>query len=155
MRVVYVKFPNVTQLYFDITPTFVENSMEGRLNDTTIIAMGCEGLNYTSMAEAFIQKGAKAYIGWNGSVSVNHTDDATISLLRHLITENQTIKEAVKETMNDVGPDPTYKSILIFYPDKAGTSFLPVNKTMATPTVSVARKKTDKNARAISGGQDA
>jgi hypothetical protein len=53
-----------------------------------------------------------------------------------------------------MGPDPTDKSILIFYPDNAGTSFLPVNRTMTTPTDSLAGKKTDKNARAISSGQD-
>jgi hypothetical protein len=157
MRVVYVRFVNKTQLYFGITPLFVQNSMEGRFNNTVIIAMGCQSLNQTTMAQAFIQKGAKAYIGWNGSVSASYTDEATISLLRHLITDNQTIKEAVEETMNEVGPDPTNKSILMFYPDEAGTGCLPVNNTMAmaTPTVTVARKKVDKNVHAISRGQDA
>jgi hypothetical protein len=143
-RVVYVKFPDITQSYFGITPTFVQNSMEGRFNDTTIIAMGCEGLNYTTMAEAFIQKGAKAYISYNGPVSESYTDNATVCLLRHLVTKNQTIQEAVKETMNEVGPDPTDKSIMMFYPDNAGTSFLLVNATIAPPTVSAARKNTNK-----------
>jgi hypothetical protein len=144
MRVVYVKFPNITQLYFGITPTFVQNSMEGRFNDTVIIAMGCQSLNQTTMAEAFIQKGAKAYIGWNGSVSASYTDQATACLLRHLIVENQTIKEAVNETMNEVGPDPSDKSILMFYPDKAGTCFLFANATIATPKVRTAKKNTNK-----------
>ncbi|MGA3191943.1 MAG: hypothetical protein ABSD73_05445 [Candidatus Bathyarchaeia archaeon] len=164
MRVVYVKFPDVAQLYFGITPTFVENSTEGKFNDTTIIAMGCDGLNKTSMAEAFIEKGAKAYISWNGFVSADHTDEATECLLRHLVTENQTVEEAVKETMNEVGPDPTDKSVLMFYPDNAGPSFLLlsaataaptvmatpavsapglVNATVATPTVRTARKNTN------------
>ena len=140
MRVVWVRYPNSTQTYFGITPKFITDSMEGRLNDTVIIAMGCEGLKQTTMAEAFIKKGAKAYISWNGTVSASHTDKATVSLLRHLVTENQTVEEAVKQTMNDVGPDPTDGSILMFYPDTSGKSFFRVNTTLATPTLRTARK---------------
>lgn len=145
MRLVYVKFPDVSQLYFGITPTFIQNSMEGTFNGTTIIAMGCEGLNKTSMADAFIQKGAKAFISFNGPVQEEYTDNATVYLLRHLITENQTIQDAVKETMNDVGSDPEYKSVLLFYPNNAGTNFLLLNATMTTPIVTTARRSTKKN----------
>jgi hypothetical protein len=145
MRLVYVKFPDVSQLYFGITPTFVQNSMEGTFNGTTIIAMGCEGLNKTTMAEAFIQKGAKAFISFNGPVQEEYTDNATVYLLRHLITENQTIQDAVKDTMNDVGPDPEYKSILLYYPNNAGVDFLRLKATMTTPAVMTARRSTKKN----------
>jgi hypothetical protein len=145
MRLVYVKFPDVAQLYFGITPTFVENSMEGRFNGTTIIAMGCEGLNQTSMAQAFIERGAKAFISFNGPVSEIYTDNATVYLLRHLVTENQTIQDAVKETMNDIGPDPQYKSVLLFYPNNAGANLLLLNATMTAPTVTAARKNSRKN----------
>jgi hypothetical protein len=145
MRVVYVKFPDVTQLYFGITPTFVQNSMEGRFNGTTVVAMGCEGLNQTTMAEAFIQKGAKSFISYDGSVSENYTDNATVCLLRHLVTENQTIQEAVAQTMNEVGPDPQFKSVLKFYPANAGSNLLLLNATIATPTVTTARKNTSEN----------
>lgn len=58
-----------------------------RFKNTVIIAMGCDGLKYTSMAEAFVQKGAKAYISWTGDVSPSHTDQATTHLLQQLITE--------------------------------------------------------------------
>lgn len=145
MRLVYVKFQDVETFYFGITPRFVTDSMEGRFNDTVIIAMGCDGLKQNTMAEAFVQKGAKAYVSWNGSVSIAHTDDATISLLRHLITEHQTVEEAVQQTMNEVGPDPADNSILLFYPDRAGTSLFLANATMATPTVRTARKDNNKN----------
>jgi hypothetical protein len=145
MRLVYVKFPDVEQLYFGITPTFVQNSIEGRFNDTTIIAMGCEGLNQTTMADAFIQKGAKAFISYNGPVSEMYTDNATVCLLRHFVTEKHTVQDAVKETMNDVGPDPQYKSILMFYPNNAGENLLLANNTtVTTPTFTAARKNTSK-----------
>ena len=102
--------------YFGIAPKFVTTSMNGKFQNTTVIMMGCEGLNNTKMAEAFVEKGAKAYIGWGDSVSAYHTDTATIQLLKHLITEKQTVEQAVENTMKEVGPDPAYNSILLYYP---------------------------------------
>jgi len=104
-------------IYFGISGEFVRLGMNGRFNNTIIIMMGCEGLTYNTMAEAFIEKGAKVYISWNGSVSASHTDQATTQLLKHLITEKQTIKQAVTETMKEVGPDSESGSVLRDYPD--------------------------------------
>jgi len=108
--------------YFGILPKFVTSSMSisGKFNKTTVIMMGCEGLNNTKMAEAFITIGAKAYIGWTKSVSASHTDRAIICLLQQLIQENQTINQAVENTMKKVGPDPAENSLLDYYPIEAG-----------------------------------
>jgi hypothetical protein len=103
-------------VYFGILPKFVLH-MKGKFQNTTIIMTGCSGLTYTIMAEAFIKKGAKAYIGWSGGVLASHSDQATILLLKHLLKEKQTVNKAVKETMNEVGPDPIDKSILLCYPE--------------------------------------
>ena len=103
-------------MYFGIMPSFVEHSMKGTFNNTVIVMMGCDGLMYKPMAEAFVQKGARVYISWDGPVSASHTDQATTRLLEHLITERKTIKQAVTETMNEVGPDPVDESILLYYP---------------------------------------
>jgi len=118
--VVFIPYRPGDKHYFGIPPKFIRISMNGKLPNSVVIAMGCDSLTYTDMAQAFIEKGAKAYIGWNASVSASHTDTATISLLQHLITEKQTIKQAVENTMEEVGPDPTYKSQLTYYPLKAG-----------------------------------
>jgi hypothetical protein len=106
--------------YFGIMPKFVTSSLNGRFQNSIVIMMGCEGLNNTKMAEAFIKKGAEVYISWKGAVSASHTDQATTQLLKHLITETQTIKQAVERTMKIVGPDPAHKSQLIYYPLEAG-----------------------------------
>jgi hypothetical protein len=82
--------------------------------------MGCEGLNNTRMAEAFIEKGAKVYIGWTSSVSASYTDQATAHLLQHLIAEKQTIKQAIDNTMKEVGLDLAYSSTLGYYPLESG-----------------------------------
>jgi len=106
--------------YFAILPKFIAANTEGRFQNTIIVMMGCEGLTNTKMAEAFVEKGAKAYISWSDSVSASHTDQATIYLLQHLVTEKQTIEQAVETTMKEVGPDPVYNSLLISYPISSG-----------------------------------
>jgi len=105
--------------YFGISKEFILYSMNGRFDKTAIIMMGCNGLQYTSVAEAFIQRGAKVYIGWNASISQPHTDTGTTQLLKHLITEKQTIEQAVDNTMREVGPDPANNSFLLYYPLEA------------------------------------
>jgi hypothetical protein len=103
-------------IYFGISPLFVTQGMKGKFQDTTIIMMGCQGLKNTIMAEAFIERGAKVYIGWNASVSESHTDIATTQLLEHLVTKKQTIEQAVENTMKEVGPDTANNSTLQYYP---------------------------------------
>ena len=107
-------------LYFAILPRFITNSVKGQFNNTAIILMGCRGLQTETMANVFIQRGAKAYISWNNSVSASHTDQATTNLLHHLVLEKQTIKKAVEDTMKEVGPDPTHNSLLTYYPLEIG-----------------------------------
>jgi len=104
-------------VYFGIRPSFITKSMNGRFVNTIILMMGCEGLTDSAMAEAFVKKGAKVYISWSGLVSATHTDQASVELLKHLITEKQAIKQAITETMEKVGPDPVDGSILLCYPD--------------------------------------
>jgi hypothetical protein len=118
--VTFLPYRSGDKTYFGIMPKFIESSVKGEFLNCVIIAMGCDGLRYTDMAQAFIEKGAEAYIGWNASVSASHTDTGTTQLLKHLITEKQTIEQAVENTMKEVGPDPTFNSLLTCYPLEAG-----------------------------------
>jgi hypothetical protein len=106
------------ETYFGITPRFVQYSMGGvgRFVNTTIIMMGCDGLKYNTMAEAFVSIGAKVYISWDGTVSVSYTDQSTILLLKSLLEEKQTIRAAIEE----IDPDPDFKGKLDYYPADAG-----------------------------------
>jgi hypothetical protein len=87
--------------YFGIWPGFVTDCMNGKFQSTIIIMMGCEGLDNTLMAEAFIEKGAKVYISWNQPVSASHTDTATTQLLQHFLIEKLTLKQSVQETFKE------------------------------------------------------
>lgn len=105
--------------YFGIGPLFVKDSMNGEFQDSVIVMMGCNGLTYTDMAEAFIQRGAKVYISWSNAVLASHTDLATTRLLQHLLTDQRTVDEAIEDTYRDVGADLTYSSRLLAYPREA------------------------------------
>jgi hypothetical protein len=102
--------------YFTITPKFIEH-LEGSFPKSFIVAMGCNSLNASTveMAEAFIGKGATAYVGWTGLVDPTHTDDQTIKLLQAFLKENKTLREA----LDTLHRDPTYGSLMECFPPTA------------------------------------
>jgi hypothetical protein len=116
-----------TQTYFGVPPGFVNSTMRGKFENATIIMMGCNGLSHPDMAKAFIQKGAKAYIGWKGAVSASQTDTATTQLLQHFLIEKLTLGHSVQETDVEIGSGTAYDSLLFYYPREAG------EQTIETP----------------------
>jgi len=89
----YYEWENTTY-YCAITPDFIK-AIDGVFPKSVVIAMGCDSLKYDTMAQVFIDKGAKLYIGWTGSVSVEDSDKATLKLLELLFIENKTINDAI------------------------------------------------------------
>lgn len=110
--------------YFGITPRFIE-SMRGSFEKTVIVLMGCDGLLFDGTAQAFIDKGVGAVVGWDGLVSAAHTDKATQSLLQKLVPEGMPLGEAIKRTMAEVGAEPAYGNSLKVYPQDAEDRTLP------------------------------
>ena len=106
---------------FAIGSKFVTQSMEGKFDNTVIIMMGCSCLYLEDLATAFIDQGASTYLGWDASVGLDYVDEATPILITNLCTKGMTIKEAVDETMAEVGPDPDYHAYLKYYPAKSGS----------------------------------
>jgi hypothetical protein len=115
-RVGFAQYAEGTPKLFGITSDFVRNSMKGEFKDTVVLMMGCQGFINDRGAEAFADRGARAFIGWDGLVSAQHTDEATELLLRHLVAEGADADEAVALTMADVGPDPDFGSRLVSQP---------------------------------------
>jgi hypothetical protein len=101
-------------LYFAILSGFVRQDMEGHFNDTLIIIGGCQSLGTTDLAQALLDRGASAVVGWNEWVDLYHNDQALLHLLRGLTTDKLTLEQAVRRTMNEIGPDPAYDSILTY-----------------------------------------
>jgi hypothetical protein len=103
---------------FSISPKFVSKSMSAEFDHTVVIMMGCAGIYLTDLAEAFIGKGASAYLAWDASVELDYVDNATAYLIGQLCSEKATIKEAVDSTMVAKGPDPKHGADLKYYPSK-------------------------------------
>ncbi len=101
-------------LYFAIVAGFVRHEMVGHFDDTLIIIGGCQSLGTPDLAQALIERGASAVIGWNDWVDLSHNDQAILHLLRGLTTEKLTLEQAVRKTMNEIGPDPAYDSSLTY-----------------------------------------
>ncbi|MBS7638464.1 hypothetical protein KEJ49_06255 [Candidatus Bathyarchaeota archaeon] len=109
--------------YFAVPPWFFEEASQGRFENSTIILDSCYGFYWEApyiMAEALLYKGAKAFIGWDGEVQAEHTDRAVLELLRALL-DGLTVKEAVDRVMELVGPDPYYKSMMLYHPPEAAS----------------------------------
>lgn len=120
-QVVAVEYVENGPKYFAITSNFVK--VLDICKNSTIIMMGCDGLNKTDMAKAFVEKGVNVYISWDGPVSPEHTDKAIDQLIRNLVSNNQTIGEAI----DNISPDPHYNSRLAYYPSEAGD--YPITRT--------------------------
>jgi len=103
-------------MVFGIPPQFITESMKGNFDDTVIIMMGCSGIHMRDLAQAFIEKGASAYLAWNATVDLYYVDEATAYLVRQLCSEELTINEAVDSTMAVIGLDPQYQAGLEYYP---------------------------------------
>ena len=108
------------QHFYAITPRLIKEAT-GRVmfQDSIIIIDSCFGLNSTSMAQAFIEKGASTYIAWDQGVYSYYSDEATLILIENLL-EGMTIKEAIDETPKD----PDLGSILSHYPISGGENKL-------------------------------
>ena len=107
--------PGKSKVFFGITHKFVSSSMKGEFYNTMIIMMGCEGMKYDDMAQAFIDRGAAVYIAWDKLVTAPHTDRAAIALLGHFLQQEQTVGDAVAGTMAEIGTD-KYGGTLWYYP---------------------------------------
>jgi len=108
-------------LYFAILSGFVRQDVVGRFDDTLIIIGGCQSLGTPDLARALLDRGAGAVVGWNEWVDLSHNDQALLHLLRGLTAEKLTLEQAIRKTMNEIGPDPAYDSILTYLLAEGGT----------------------------------
>lgn len=114
-------FGGVETPVFTVSPNFVTNCMKGDFQNAIVVLSSCWGLHNTLLAEALRERGASSFIGWDERVTLEHTDEATLVLLKALINERLTINEAVDKAMKEVGPDQAYSSKLKYHPEGASS----------------------------------
>lgn len=112
------------QSLFTVGPAFVAISMESNFNNSVVILSSCFGLYTDQLADAFVKKGVKVFIGWDEKVTLSQSDEACNLLLKALIDEKMTVSGAVEKVMTEVGEDKTYNSTLKYYPKEAGNIML-------------------------------
>lgn len=106
--------------YFAVDSRFIARRTKGHFDNTVIIIAGCSCLAIQDLAQAFINKGASAYLAWDHTVKLDYVDDAAIALMENLCAEGLTIEEAVVKTMKEKGPDPECGAVLRYYPAQSG-----------------------------------
>jgi hypothetical protein len=109
---------------FAIGSKFITNSMKGNLDNAVVIVDGCSCLYDDDLAQAFVDKGASSYLAWDATVDLDYVDEATISLIENLCSEQITITKAVSLTMAQRGPDPKYGAVLKYYPQETANKTL-------------------------------
>jgi len=102
---------------FGIGPDFITYSMRGSFHDALIVLMGCDGLRSERTAQAFLDKGASAFVGWSESVSASHSDAAALRLLEKSVIEGLPVADAVAQTAAELGRDPSYGAELRVLPE--------------------------------------
>jgi hypothetical protein len=121
------------QFYFAIAPKFIESF--GNFPKSIIIAMGCWSLKYYGMAQAFINRGAKAYVGWTETVLPDDTDYETAKFLEMFLGENKTLASAIDITGSHIYHDPstniTVTSRMDFYPPSPSVGDLKISDLIA------------------------
>ena len=114
-----LELPNgVKKSFIGVKPDFIRNCLNGEFHNSIIITMGCNSSINDSMARAFVNdRKALVYIGWTHDVTVNHTDSATLGLLKSFFEKNETIKGAIRK----VSVDRKTGAKLTYYPYDAGS----------------------------------
>ncbi|MEM2740232.1 MAG: hypothetical protein QXQ29_05485 [Candidatus Bathyarchaeia archaeon] len=87
---------------------------EDGLKGSTIILMGCNGTNSNHAIERLFERGVESIIAWDGYVSLEYTDEATLTLLKLVYIEGLSYGDAVQRVMESMGSDPTWGSRLIY-----------------------------------------
>jgi hypothetical protein len=110
-----------SEYLFAVGAEFVLHFLDDRFDGALIVVMGCDGLSSYDLAKAFMEAGAAAYVSWDGPVSLEHTDEATLVMLKGLVTDEMCLRDAVRHSMELIGPDPSYASLLCIFPEEGGT----------------------------------
>lgn len=104
------------EMVLAVGPEFIRRGSLGNWMDAVIVLAGCYGTAGESLPQAFVERGVSVVIGWDGLVSANHADRASLTLVKLLFEEKMAVRAAVDETMLQVGQDMDFGSLLTFYP---------------------------------------
>ncbi len=82
------------------------------LDGAQVLVLGCDAAASDDLAEVFLEKGASIFISWNGPVSLGHTNEVFIEIIKQIIA-GVGAETAVKLALDQFGCDPYFNSSLI------------------------------------------
>lgn len=106
--------------FYAVTPSFLEEALDGSFKNTTILLMSCYGSIDDTLGRVLTERGAYAFVGWTDRVTPEHMDRAAVIILEKLIGKRLSLKEAVEQTAKTLGPDPVYGGELRAYLKRGG-----------------------------------
>ncbi len=104
---------------FAIGSTYIRKNLEDDLDGAIIMLMGCDGLRRNDLARSFTDSGASVFVSWDGPVTIEQTDDATIELLRCLVEDGASLEVSIDAAMH-VEARVAFNSTLAYYPTGVG-----------------------------------
>ena len=90
--------------YLAVSPKFFRD-IAGEMNKTIVFFTGCYGFQDDRLAKVIIDKGASAYIAWDGNVTWLHADEFLLEWARDLAHTGDPLR-ALEMANETVGPDP-------------------------------------------------
>lgn len=115
-----------------VGPEFVRAGSRGNYAGAIILVAGCYGTAGESLPRAFVERGASVVVGWNGLVSAEHADSASLMFVQLLFEEKLEVPAVVEEVTLHIGGDPNFHSSLTYYSTKhppriAHSTYTPVD----------------------------
>jgi hypothetical protein len=105
-----------SQPVFAVNWGFVKRLMAGKFNGSLVVTMGCESTCDSLMIhEVIVGQGAVGYVGWNGSVLLSHSDEATSCLVEDLYESKLPLRGAIDKVNEKMGPDATEGATLEYF----------------------------------------
>ena len=97
--------------YVAVSPEYLEQHLGNFKNDTIVIAAGCYTSNDSILADVFLDKGAKAFIGWRGEITQNYMDRVTLEVVKLLLEGHE--PSDIPILLGDLVRDPLVNGTLV------------------------------------------
>jgi hypothetical protein len=99
--------------YIGITPSFIRECNSGTFPDSLICIDACYSLQNSTMAQAFLDKGAYAYCGY--TTTMYFIDNTPVDFFENLISEEMSVEDAIDNLSNNN---------FTYYPENHGDLYL-------------------------------
>jgi hypothetical protein len=103
------------EMFFMISPKFVDENMIGKFPHSIIFIGGCESIKNQDMARSLVSRGASGIIGWNDTIGVGDNDRAMVTLFESILIKKAEISDSIESVMEKYRSNMQYRSTLQYF----------------------------------------